>query len=180
MALKPTIYKLNATISDMNRGYYQTHQLTIALHPSETQERMVARIMAFCLNADEHLSFSRGLSANDEPDIWSHSLDGQTQKWIELGEPSVDRVKKASHIAKTVKVYSFNTKSDVWWRQSGAEFCPLKATYYRFSWDQIHALTALIDRTMTLSITISEESAYIAGDAGEFELSWITLDSESE
>jgi uncharacterized protein YaeQ len=175
MATKPTIYKLGVTISDMNRNYYQTHQLTIALHPSETHARMMARIMAFCLNAEEHLTFSRGLSDNDEPDIWSHSLDGQTELWIDVGEPSVDRVKKSTRLAKSVQVYSFNSKSDIWWQKSANEFSQLKATYYRFSWPQIQALTTLIERTMTLSVTISEESAFIAGDAGEFELSWTTL-----
>jgi uncharacterized protein YaeQ len=175
MATKPTIYKLGVTISDLNRNYYQTHQLTTALHPSETQERMLARIMAFCLNADEHLSFSRGLSAPDEPDIWSHSLDGVHQLSIDVGEPSVDRIKKATRVAKTVKVYSFNSKSDVWWPQSAKEFSALNATYYRFPWAQIQALNALVARTMTLAVTISEDSAFITADAGDFELTWTQL-----
>ncbi len=82
MALKPVIYKLNLNLSDLNRQIYQDYQLTIALHPSETIERMVARILAFALNANEDLSFTKGLSSTDEPDLWQHSLDGQTLLWI--------------------------------------------------------------------------------------------------
>lgn len=112
MALKPTIYKLRISLSDLNRNYYDTLNLTLAQHPSETLERMMVRALAFCINAQEHLVFTKGLSEIDEPDIWVRTLDDRIALWIEVGEPSVERVKKAGQKAKTVKIYCFNAKAD--------------------------------------------------------------------
>lgn len=95
MALKPTIYKFRVALTDMNRDYYDSLNLTVALHPSENQQRMMARLMAFCLNASPELQFTKGLSTIEEPDIWEKSLDDQTLVWIDIGEPDVDRVKKS-------------------------------------------------------------------------------------
>ena len=83
MALKSTIYKADCQIADIDRGYYQPHNLTIALHPSETEERMMVRLLAFVLNAHEHLQFCKGLSADDEPDLWQKSLTDDIELWIE-------------------------------------------------------------------------------------------------
>ncbi len=175
MALKPTIYKLKISLSDLNRELYDTLNLTIALHPSETMERMMARVLAFCINSDEQLAFTKGLSEADEPDIWAHSLDGELQLWIDLGEPLPERIKKASHHARAVKVYSFNSKSDVWWSQGQAQFSKLAAAVYRFDSEQIKQLATLAERTMELSVTISEQSAFFATELGECEVSWVTL-----
>jgi len=175
VALKPTIYKLKISLSDLNREVYDTLNLTIALHPSETMERMMARVLAFCINSDELLTFTKGLSEADEPDIWARSLDGQLQLWIDLGEPLPERIKKASHRALAVKVYSFNSKSDVWWSQGQAEFGKLKADFYRFDCEQIQQLAGMVERTMDISVTISEQSAFVATQAGECEVSWVTL-----
>ena len=89
MAIKPTIYKLKIALSDLERNHYDTLNLTLALHPSETLERMMVRVLAYCINAQAHLSFTRGLSAIEEPDIWARTLDDQISLWIDLGEPSV-------------------------------------------------------------------------------------------
>lgn len=175
MAIKPTIYKLRIALSDLNRDYYDSLNLTVALHPSETLERMMARTMAFSLNAQENLSFTKGLSAIEEPDIWVQSLDGLTQLWIDVGEPNSDRVKKATRSSPAVSVYSFNSKSDVWWSQGEAKFKTLKANFYRFNWSEIEALAQLVERTMDLSITITGDSAYIATDTGTCEVSWENL-----
>ncbi len=94
MALKPTIYKLNINLSDLDRDYYDTIDLTLAQHPSETLERMMARVVAFCINAEEHLKFTKGLSEIEEPDIWARTLDDQIALWIDVGEPDVERIKK--------------------------------------------------------------------------------------
>lgn len=175
MALKPTIYKLKISLSDLNRQIYDTLNLTIALHPSETMERMVARVLAFCIHSDEQLTFTKGLSEADEPDIWAHSLDGDLQLWIDLGEPLAERIKKASHQARAVKVYSFNSKSDVWWSQGQAQFSKLSAAIYRFDSEQIKQLATMVERTMDLSVTISEQSAFFATGLGECEVGWVTL-----
>lgn len=108
MALKPTIYKLKITLSDSDRNYYDTLNLTIAQHPSETLERMMARVLVFCLNAQEYLVFTKGLSAVEEPDIWARTLDGRISLWIDVGEPAVDRIRKATRLSPAVMVYSFN------------------------------------------------------------------------
>ena len=175
MALKPTIYKLKISLSDLNREVYDTLNLTIALHPSETMERMMARVIAFCINAEEHLTFTKGLSEADEPDIWARSLNGELQLWIDLGEPLAERIKKATHRARAVKVYSFNSKSDVWWNQGRAEFGKLRADFYRFDSERIKELAAMVERTMDISVTISEQSAFVATQAGECEVSWVAL-----
>ena len=175
MALKPTIFKFKISLSDLNRHYYDTLNLTVAQHPSETPERMMVRVLAFCLNAEEHLTFTPGLSAIDEPDIWRHTLDGQLALWIDVGEPAVDRIKKATRLAQTVKVYSFNTKSKAWWAQFGDQFSKLDVSVYQLEWQNIEALAALLERTMDLSLTITGDSVYVAAPAGECEVLWSIL-----
>jgi len=175
VALKPTIFKFKISLSDLNRNYYDTLNLTVAQHPSETAERMMVRVLAFCLNAEEHLTFTQGLSAIDEPDIWRHTLDGQLALWIDVGEPAADRIKKATRLAQTVKVYSFNTKSNTWWTQVDTHFKKLAVAVVQFDWGQIEALALLLQRTMDLSITITGDSAYIAAESGECEVEWQVL-----
>ena len=167
MAIKPTIYKFTISLSDLNRDYYDTLNLTVALHPSETVERMMARMVAYCFNAQEGLVFTKGLSEVEEPDIWAKTLDDQISLWIDLGEPDVDRIKKATRKAQSVKVYSFNSKSDVWWDQSKAKFSQLNASAYRFDWEEIQKLAEMIQRTMSISVMITGETAYITFESGD-------------
>lgn len=175
MALKPKIFKLKLTLSDLNRNYYDTLNLTLAQHPSETAERMMARVVAFAFNAQEFLSFTKGLSAIEEPDLWARTLDDQISLWIDMGEPTVDRVKKSTRLAHSVKVYSFNTKSDVWWSQNQAAFSKLDASLYRLEWSQIQDLAKLIKRSMDWTVTITGDSAYFATESGEAEITLQTL-----
>ena len=175
MALKPTIYKLKIALSDLNRNHYDTLNLTIAQHPSESLERMMVRVLAYCINAQEFLSFTKGLSAIEEPALWVRTLDDQLTLWIDVGEPAVDRVKKSTRQAQAVKVYTFNTKSDVWWDQSKTKLSALDASIYQFQWSDIQAVAKLVERTMDLSVTISEDSAYIATALGECEIPWTPL-----
>ncbi len=179
MAIKPTIYKLRISLSDLNRDYYDTLNLTLAQHPSETLERMMVRTLAFCINAQESLEFSKGLSAVEEPDIWARSLDGNTTLWIDVGEPATDRIKKATRMAKVVRVYSFNTKANVWWAQGEDKIKSLSASIYQFQWQSIQALAALVQRTMDISVTITGNSAYVATEQGECEVSWSVLQDAS-
>ncbi|MDH5485454.1 MAG: YaeQ family protein, partial [Gammaproteobacteria bacterium] len=138
-------------------------------------ERMMVRVIAFCINAEEQLSFTRGLSSIDEPDIWARTLDDQISLWIDVGEPSIDRVKKATRLSSSVKVYCFNSKSDVWWAQGKSKFNQLKASVYRFDWDNIQSLALLVQRTMDFSVTITGDSAYVATELGECNITWETL-----
>ena len=175
VAIKPTIYKFRISLSDLNRNYYDTLNLTLAQHPSENIERMMVRVLAFCINAQEHLTFTKGLSSVEEPDIWSRTLDDQISLWIDVGEPAVDRIKKAARLSPSVKVYSFNSKSDVWWDQGKAKFKQLNASIYRFQWKSIQSLASLVQRTMDFSITITGDSAYVATELGECEIPWEVL-----
>ena len=175
MALKPTIYKLNISLSDLDRNYYDALTITIAQHPSETLERMMVRVLAFCINAQEFLTFTKGLSDADEPDIWARTLDGNISIWIDVGEPSVERIKKASSLASTVRVYSFNSKSDVWWNKEQEKFSKLAASIFQFQWESVQVLARLVERTMSLSITIADDSAYVATEQGECEVPWLEL-----
>lgn len=175
MAIKPTIYKFRISLSDLNRDYYDTLNLTLAQHPSETIERMMVRVLSYCINAEETLTFTKGLSETDEPDLWLRSMDEQTLLWIDVGEPAVDRVKKATRLAKKVLVYSFNSKSDVWWAQLQNKMKQLPVSVFRFEWEEIVSLAALVQRTMDMSISITGDSAYVATESGECEVAWVTL-----
>jgi len=175
MAIKPTIYKFNVVLSDMNREYYDSLNLTLAQHPSETVERMMVRVLAYCINAKENLTFTKGLSEIDEPDIWCVEYNGDISLWIDVGEPEPDRVKKSTRKAKQVKVYSFNSKSDVWWAQSQNKFGSLDASFYRFNYAEIQRLASFVERTMNLSVMLTGNSAYISFGKQSHEVTWQTL-----
>jgi len=175
VALKPTIYKFRISLSDLNRDYYDTLNLTVAQHPSETVERMMVRVLAFCLNAQEHLVFTKGLSEIDEPDIWVRSLDDQTLLWVDVGEPAADRIKKNCRLSQEVKIYCFNSKADVWWSQIENKINQLSASIYKFDWENIQALAAMVKRTMDVSVSITGNSIYVATESGECEINYITL-----
>jgi len=175
VAIKPTIYKLRIALSDLERNHYDTLNLTVALHPSETTQRLIARVLAFCLNAQEDLQFTKGLSDIEEPDIWRRTLDDQTSLWIEVGEPDSERIKKATRKAKAVKVYSFNTKSESWWSQSQSKFGFLNSEVVRFNAAEIEHLAGLLSRTVDWSITITGQSAYITDESNHAEVTWETL-----
>ncbi len=175
MALKPTIHKFNISLSDLDRDYYDGLNLTVAQHPSESPERMMARLLAYCINAQERLTFTRGLSDTEEPDLWVRTLDDQIALWIDIGEPALDRLKKAVRQSQTTLVYSFNSKSPVWWEQLELQRSKLPVTVFRFPWPAIQQLAGLLERTMTMSVTISGNSAFIATERGECEVGWEQL-----
>src|SRR6478609_7781043 len=107
MALNATIIKAELHVADMDRHYYQQHNLTLAQHPSETDERLMVRLLVFALYASEFLTFTKGLSSEDEPDLWQKSLTGDIELWIELGLPSDKRIRKACGRAQQVIIYSY-------------------------------------------------------------------------
>lgn len=118
MALSATVHRCTLQVSDLDRAYYQTHQLTIARHPSETDERMMVRVLAYALNADAELTFTRGLSQDDEPEIWQHSLSDELLLWIEIGQPDEKRIRKACARSRQVLVYCHQHRAAaVWWQQ---------------------------------------------------------------
>ena len=175
MALKPTIHKFSISLSDLDREVYDSLNLTVAQHPSESAERMLVRVMAFCLNAQEGLSFTRGLSDTEEPDIWLKSLDNQIELWVEVGEPGIDRLKKATRQSGRTLVYSFNSKSSTWWNQLNLQRSGLAVEVFAFNTEEVSVLSKLLTRTMKMSVTITGQSAYVATDQGECEVSWQQL-----
>lgn len=115
MALKSTIYKAELNISDMDRNYYADHSLTIARHPSETDERMMIRVLAFAIHANEQLVFAKGLSDTEEPDLWQKDYTDAIQLWVETGQPDDRRLLKACGRAEQVVVYCYASSSAIWW-----------------------------------------------------------------
>lgn len=165
MAEKPTIHKLNLTLSNMDTNVYGDYNLTIALHPSETIERMMVRILAFCYRAAENLTFTRGLSATEEPALWLKHDNGTMLEWIEVGQPSPDRLKKGCSQSVSVKVFSYGRGLDMWWKTNAAAITSLsKVSTHYFEADELQALCELADKTMTLTVTITENIAYVASE----------------
>lgn len=177
MAIKPTIYKVSINLSDLDRNNYDTLNLTIAKHPSETDERMMARIVAYCFEAQDNLVLTKGLSDTDEPDMWVKSLDDQIQLWLDVGEPAPERIKKASRNASKVAIYSFNSKSNVWWSQSSDKLKQYTASCYQFNHQEIEHLATLLERTMKWYVTISEDTAAIQTDSAEANVQRVLLHS---
>ncbi|MFV8781796.1 YaeQ family protein [Microbulbifer sp. SA54] len=172
MALKATIFKARIQIADMDREYYGEHHLTLARHPSETDERMMIRLLAFAHNAHEQLEFTRGLSSDDEADLWRHSLSGEIEQWIEVGVPADDRVRKACNRARAVRVYAYGQRTaPVWWQKMASvcerfdnlEVCFLPA-------DACAALAQLADRSMDLSVTIQDGHIWVSSDKHNVEI----------
>lgn len=123
MAAGSTICKAQLGIADMDRNYYETHEITIAQHPSETNQRLMIRLIAFALNASESLVITKGIGGDDEPELWEKNYSGEIELWIDLGQVDEKRLRKACGKAARVIVYTYNLKSaSAWWRQYGATF----------------------------------------------------------
>ncbi|RAP58233.1 YaeQ family protein [Oleiagrimonas sp. MCCC 1A03011] len=121
MALSSTIHKAELSISDMDRHYYASHALTVARHPSETEQRMMVRLLAFALYADDRLRFGRGLSDDDEPALWRKDYSEAIELWIDVGEPDEARVRKACGRAQQVVVINYGGHAaELWWARVGA------------------------------------------------------------
>ncbi|HEY3327396.1 MAG TPA: YaeQ family protein [Novimethylophilus sp.] len=158
MALKATIFKVELQIADMDRHYYQSHGLTIARHPSETDERMMVRLLAFARHADEALTFAKGLSDADEPDIWQKDLTGAIKLWVEVGQPDEKRLLKASGRAEQVVVYAYSGNgATLWWQQVGPKLERVKnLTVINLPPAVGSALASLAQRSMQLQCTIQD------------------------
>ncbi|MSR15899.1 MAG: YaeQ family protein [Gammaproteobacteria bacterium] len=167
MALGATVYKAELQISDMDRNYYHTHALTIAQHPSETNERMMIRVLAFALYANERLSFGRGLSTQDEPDLWRKDLTGKIELWIDVGQPDEQRIRKACGRADEVVVITYSGRnSATWWTKIAPGLARLRnLTLLNVDTTSSEALAALASRTMQLQCLIQDGAIqFITGD----------------
>jgi uncharacterized protein YaeQ len=163
MALKATVFKAQIQISDMDRHYYESHTLTLARHPSETDARMMVRLLAFCLYADPQLAFTKGLSADDEPDLWQRSLNGEIDRWIEVGQPDERRLRRASGRAREVLVITYAGRAaDLWWQQNSEGLQRLRNLgVMDLSSGEIQTLSSLVERSMDLQCTIDGGEVWI-------------------
>ncbi len=167
MALKATVFKVGLDIADVDRSYYQRHDLTIARHPSETDERMMVRVLAFACHASDTLEFTRGLSADDEPDLWQSSLSGELEVWIYVGLPDAKRLRKACHRAREVIVYSYGGRgAGLWWGQIQSLVGGLdNLLVVNLPPADSQNLATLVERTMTLQCTRQENQLWISTDS---------------
>ena len=166
MALKATIYKADLQIADMDRHYYQDHGLTIARHPSETDERVMIRVLAFALHASEALAFTKGLFDTDEPDLWEKDLTGAITTWIEVGQPDEKRLAKACARSEKVFVYSYSAASHVWFKGLVNKLGRAQnLTVVNIPADTSAALEKLAKRSMQLQCTVQDGQVWITDGA---------------
>ncbi|HEY8097728.1 MAG TPA: YaeQ family protein [Methylobacter sp.] len=162
MALKATIFKADLQIADMDRNYYENHVLTIAQHPSETDERMMIRVLAFIIHAHEALVFGKGLSSEDEPDIWQKDLTGAIELWIEVGQPDDKRILKACGRSSRVMIYSYSATSNIWWNQVGSRIERARnLTVINVPAATSQKLASFAARNMQLQCTIQDGQIWI-------------------
>ncbi|MCH2039382.1 MAG: YaeQ family protein [Saccharospirillaceae bacterium] len=172
MALSATIFKCQLSVSDLSRHHYQDYSLTLAQHPSETEMRMMVRILAFAIFAHEQLEFSRGLSNDDEPDLWQKNLTGEIENWIELGQPEEKRIRKASALAKQVVVINYQQNaSNIWWQQNSAKLTRFKnLQVISLSENAVEQLASLCSRGMQLQVTIEDGTLWVNNGSDNLEV----------
>ncbi|MCK9260660.1 MAG: YaeQ family protein [Azoarcus sp.] len=162
MALKATIYKAELQIADMDRNYYGDHALTLARHPSETDERMMVRLLAFALYADPALSFGNALCTDDEPDLWERDLTGEIKRWIYVGQPDEKWIRKACGRSDKVVVISFGRAAHIWWEGIKAKLVRQQSlSVLRIAPEVAPALARLTDRSMRLQFTLQDGHVWV-------------------
>ena len=166
MAPKATVVKVELQVSDMDRHYYATHMLTLAQHPSETDERLMVRLLAFALFADERLEFGRGLSSEDEADLWRRDYTGDIEQWIDLGQPDESRIKKACGRAQQVVVVNYSGNgANIWWDKVGPSLSRIKnLTVLDIPAATVDALATLIQRGMRLNCLVQDGEVQLMSD----------------
>ncbi len=176
MALKSTVYKAALAIADIDHGYYADHALTLARHPSETDERMMVRLLALALNAHElqglcagdgTLSFGAGLSDPDDPDLWLKDYTGAIRLWVEVGQPEERPLAKACQKADAVRVYAFHPAAEVWWKGIQGKLSRMdKLQVFRVPADAAQELAGLAERSMNLQATVQDGAVTLTSAAG--------------
>ena len=169
MAIKSTIFKADLQVNDTDRDYYELHKLTLARHPSETDERMMLRILVFGKHAHEHLEFAGSISTEETPALWRKNLSGQIEEWIELGQPDEKRIRKACGRARQVFIYCYGLhKAKPWWQGIKSSLDRFDNLHVLFLPDeQIGPLTAMAERTMQLQCIIQDGDVSFSDEAHE-------------
>lgn len=180
MALKATIYKADLNIADMDRHYYADHALTIARHPSESDERMMARVLMYALYAQEGIAFTKGLFDVDEPEVWVKDLTGEIKLWIDIGQPDDVRLRKASGRADQVVVLCYSSSSEVWWKQIESKLTRLNnLTVLQLPVETSQELTALVERTMQLQCMVQDGEVWISTEGARVQVALKRLQAAS-
>jgi uncharacterized protein YaeQ len=171
MALKATIFKAVLNIADLDRGVYLDANLTLARHPSETDLRLIVRLLAWALNAHDDLAFTKGLCADDEPELWLKNLHGGIEHWIDVGLPDERRLKKGCNRSEQVTLYTYAGRAvDLWWQQNQALLNRQdNLRIVDFSEEELAPLVDLAERNMQWQVTISEGQVFI--NSGDVNLS---------
>ncbi len=182
MAIKATVYKAHVQLADMDRGLYADHALTLARQPSETDERMMVRILAFALQVpaddqDGHLVLARGMADADEPDLWHKSLGGELRHWVEVGQPDEKRITRACGRADRVTLYCYSSAAAIWWAGVAGKLSRLdNLQVWQLPAAQSQALAALAERSMQLQVTVQEGSVWVGnGRADSVEVQPVLL-----
>ena len=168
MAQKATVCKATLQIADIDRGLYADHALTVARHPSETDERMMIRILAFalCVPADDRdggLEFAKGMWDPDEPELWQKDLTGRIVRWVEVGQPDERRLAKASGRAERVSVFAFGSSAEMWWSSLGGRIARAgNVEAWRIAPEQSRELATLADRSMQLQVNRQDGAVYVS------------------
>jgi len=179
MAIKSTIYKVDLQVSDMDRNYYHLHNLTLAKHPSETDERVMVRLIAFALYANEVLTFGKGISDDDEPDLWQKDLTGAIDLWIDVGLPTERDIRKAAGRSKQVIVLLYGGRiADMWWTTNSKAL--LKTNNLTvLNLPDTKELASMASRSMNVSCTIQDGQIMVGHDNGSFEITPVFLKEPS-
>jgi uncharacterized protein YaeQ len=166
MAVKSTVHKVELQISDMDRHYYAGHTLTLAQHPSETAQRLMVRVLAFALFADERLEFGRGLSSDDEPDLWRKSLTGEIEQWIDLGQPDESRIRKACGRARQVVVIGYGGRGfALWWEKNAAALARCSnLSVLEVPAAEVEQLSVWLERGLRLQCLIQDGEVQLSSD----------------
>jgi uncharacterized protein YaeQ len=181
MALPATIYRATIELADIDRGLYEKLETTVARHPSETSERLIARLFAYALCYSDDLSFTKGIAAADEPDLWTKEPDGRVRAWIEVGLPDFDRLRKVSRHAEAVILVASGSARAFWsWQE---QILPKLAvidnlTILALEPDFIAQIVALLQRAIQWSLTITEGSIYLTIGQETIESNLLILQGE--
>ena len=176
MALKATICKAELNIADMDRGYYADHALTLAQHPSENDERLMIRLLAFALHAHEHLAFTKGLSDPDEPDLWQKDLTGALELWIDLGQPDETRIRKAAGRARQVVVCCYGNAATPWWDDIAPKLERTRNVgVRRFVVAEGQSLAGFVQKNMTLQCTVQDGQLWLSDGERSVQVDVVTL-----
>ncbi|MCE2593827.1 YaeQ family protein [Motilimonas cestriensis] len=168
MAIGATIIKARLQLANMDTHLYQDFNLTLAQHPSENEQRLMVRLLAFALNASDELMFTKGLSSDDEPELWAKSMTDEIDLWIELGTPEEKRLKKACSRAKKVVLYTYGGgTADVWWKQNQKQAGKLsKLTVVNLPFDQTQELAAMCQKSMDIQVSIQDGEVLVSSEQG--------------